>query len=62
MPTDCSASDCRWLGDELDQTSLSLVEKEVLWLVIRKGEAISPIEVEMYLKLSNKTVKKYFLN
>jgi hypothetical protein len=48
----------RWLGDELDQTSLSFLEKEVLRLVIRKGEDISPIEVEKYLKLSDKTVKK----
>jgi very-short-patch-repair endonuclease len=48
----------RWLGDELDQITLSLVEKEVLRLVIRKGEAISPIEVEKYLKLSGKTVRK----
>ncbi|WML57771.1 DNA-binding response regulator [Neobacillus sp. PS2-9] len=48
----------QWLGDELDQTTLSLVEKEVLRLAIRKGEAISPIEVEKYLKLSDKTVKK----
>jgi very-short-patch-repair endonuclease len=47
----------RWLGDELDQTSLSIVEKEVLRLAIRKGEAISPKEVEKYLKLSDKTVK-----
>ncbi|MGJ7919300.1 DNA-binding response regulator [Neobacillus sp. LXY-4] len=48
----------RWLGDELDQTSLSFLEKEVLRLVIRKGEDISPTEVEKYLKLSDKTVKK----
>ena len=48
----------RWLGDELDQTSLSIVEKEVLRLAIRKGEAIFPVEVEKYLKLSGKTVKK----
>lgn len=48
----------RWLGDELDQTSLSFIEKEVLRLAIRKVEAISPIEVEQYLKLSDKTVKK----
>ncbi|WP_413306254.1 DNA-binding response regulator [Bacillus sp. 1P10SD] len=48
----------RWLGDELDQTTLSLVEKEVLRLAIRKGDAISPIEVENHLKLSDKTVKK----
>lgn len=48
----------RWLGDELDQTSLSFTEKEVLRLAIRKGEAISPIEVEKYLNLSNKTVRK----
>jgi hypothetical protein len=48
----------RWLGDELDQTSLSFLEKEVLRLAIRKGEAISPTEVEKYLKLSDKTVKK----
>lgn len=48
----------RWLGDELDQTSLSHIEKEVLRLAIRKGEAIYPIEVEKYLKISDKTVKK----
>jgi len=48
----------RWLGDELDQTSLSFIEKEVLRLAIRKGEAIYPIEVEKCLKLSDKTVKK----
>ncbi|PTY79465.1 hypothetical protein B5V89_05780 [Heyndrickxia sporothermodurans] len=48
----------RWLGDELDQASLSLLKKEVLRLAIRKGETISPIEVEKYLKLSDKTVKK----
>lgn len=48
----------RWLGDELDQTSLSFSEKEVLRLAIRKGEDIFPIEVEKYLKLSDKTVKK----
>ncbi|MFP7300470.1 DUF559 domain-containing protein [Neobacillus niacini] len=48
----------RWLGDELDQTSLSYLEKEVLRLAIRKGEAISPVEIAMYLKLSDKTVKK----
>jgi very-short-patch-repair endonuclease len=47
----------RWLGDELDQTTLSLVEKEVLRLAIRKGEAITPIEVANYLKLSGKTVR-----
>ncbi|WP_053362734.1 hypothetical protein [Bacillus sp. FJAT-27251] len=48
----------RWLGDELDQTTLSFVEKEVLRLAVRKGEAISPLEVGKYLKLSDKTVKK----
>ncbi|MDQ0156245.1 DNA-binding response regulator [Robertmurraya andreesenii] len=48
----------RWLGDELDQTSLSFHEKEVIRLAIRKGDVISPIEVEKYLKLSDKTVKK----
>jgi DNA-binding MarR family transcriptional regulator len=48
----------RWLGDELDLTSLVFVEKEVLRLAIRKGEPISPTEVEKYLKLSDKTVKK----
>ena len=48
----------RWLGDELDQTTLSLVEKEVLRLAIGKGEAISPKEVEKHLKLSDKTVRK----
>ncbi|WP_251553931.1 hypothetical protein [Neobacillus muris] len=50
----------QWLGDELDQTSLSFVEKEVLRLAIRKGEALSPKEVEAYLKLSDKTVRKIF--
>lgn len=48
----------QWLGDELDQTSLSIVEKEVIRLAVRKGETISPKEVENYLKLSDKTVKK----
>ncbi|WP_421383299.1 DNA-binding response regulator [Bacillus salacetis] len=48
----------RWLGDELDQTTLSLVEKEVLRLAIRKGEAISPIEVAEYVNLSTRTVSK----
>jgi hypothetical protein len=48
----------RWLGDELHLTTLSFLEKEVLRLAIRKGEAISPIEVEKYLKLSDKAVKK----
>ncbi|CAM3907610.1 DNA-binding response regulator [Mesobacillus thioparans] len=48
----------RWLGDELDQTSLSFLEKEVLRLVIRKGKDITPIEFEKYLNLSDKTVKK----
>lgn len=48
----------RWLGDELDQISLSSVEKEVLRLSIRKGENISPIEIQKYLNLSDKTVKK----
>lgn len=48
----------QWLGYGLDHTSLSLVEKEVLRLAIQKGEAISPIEVEKYLKLSDKTIKK----
>jgi predicted transcriptional regulator len=48
----------RWLGDEIDQPSLSIVEKEVIRLVIRKGEAISPKEVQTYLELSDKPVKK----
>jgi hypothetical protein len=48
----------RWLGDELDQTPLSILEKEVLRLAIRKGEAVSPIEIEKYLQLTDKTVKK----
>lgn len=48
----------RWLGDELDQTSLSFLEKEVLRLAIRKGETLYPMEIEEYLKLSDKTVKK----
>jgi hypothetical protein len=48
----------RWLGDELDHTSLSFLEKEVLRLAIRKGEDIIPTEVEKHLKRSDKTVKK----
>ncbi|MCM3602589.1 DNA-binding response regulator [Robertmurraya korlensis] len=48
----------RLLGDELDQSSLSFLEKEVLRLAIRKGELISPKEVGEYLKLSDKTVKR----
>ncbi|MGM0842532.1 MAG: DNA-binding response regulator [Bacillota bacterium] len=48
----------RWLGDELDQTTLSYAEKEVLRLAIQKGNTISPIEVEKYMKISDKTVKK----
>ena len=48
----------RWLGDELDQNTLSYAEKEVIRLAIRKGKAISPIEVEKYMKISDKTVKK----
>ena len=48
----------RWLGEDLDQTSLSFVEKEVLRFAIRKGEAIFPMELQNHLKLSDKTVKK----
>lgn len=48
----------RWVGDELDQTSLSYFEKEVLRFAVRKGEAIMPAEIEEYLNLSAKTVKK----
>ncbi|WP_026695408.1 hypothetical protein [Peribacillus kribbensis] len=48
----------RWLGDELDQTTLSFAEKEVLRMAIRKGESIFPIEVENYLMLSAKTVRR----
>lgn len=48
----------RWLGDELDQMTLSVVEKEVLRVAIQKGEAISPIEIARYLKISAKTVKR----
>lgn len=46
------------LGDEPNQTSLSFLEKEVVRFAIRKGEAITPIEVEKYLQLSDKPVKK----
>jgi hypothetical protein len=42
----------------MDQTSLSLVEKEVQRLAIRKGEIIFLIERQKHLKLSDKTVKK----
>ena len=48
----------RRLGDELDQFTLSYAEKEVLRLAIRKGKSISPMEVEKYLKRTDKTVKK----
>lgn len=48
----------RWLGDEMDLTSFSIIEKEVLRLAIRKGDAIFPIEVVNYLKLSRKTAGK----
>ncbi|MGN7478160.1 DNA-binding response regulator [Solibacillus silvestris] len=48
----------QWLGDELDQISLSMIEKEILRLAVRKGESISPKEIGEYLKLSDKTVKK----
>ncbi|WP_404427575.1 DNA-binding response regulator [Ureibacillus chungkukjangi] len=47
----------QWLGDEQNQTALSTVEKKVLRLAVRKGEAIYPKEVEKYLKLSDKTVR-----
>jgi hypothetical protein len=46
------------MEDELGQTSLSFVEKEMLRLAIRKGEAISPIGIGKYLKLGDKTVKR----
>ncbi|MCH1627171.1 hypothetical protein [Fredinandcohnia quinoae] len=42
------------LDDELDEASLSFLKKEVL----RKEEAIFPKEVEGYLKLSDKTIRK----
>ncbi|TYS14126.1 DUF559 domain-containing protein [Rossellomorea vietnamensis] len=48
----------RWVGDEMDLSTLSLVEKEVLRLTIRKGDAIFPIEVEKDLKLCGKTARK----
>ncbi|MBD8071616.1 DNA-binding response regulator [Bacillus sp. PS06] len=48
----------RWLGDELDESSLTIFEKEVIRIAVRKGVAISPKEVEKYLKLSDKTVRK----
>ena len=47
----------QWLGDELDQTTLTIVEKEVLRLAIQKGN-LYPAEVEKYMRLSDKTVKK----
>ncbi|SOC39334.1 helix-turn-helix domain-containing protein [Ureibacillus acetophenoni] len=52
----------RWLGDEMDQTTLTIVEKEVLRLAIRKGENITPKEVEKYLNLSTKTVRNILSN
>lgn len=52
----------RWLGDELNQTALTVLEKEVLRLAIQKGESIAPIEIEKQLKLSDKTVKKILSN
>ncbi|MDX8345368.1 DNA-binding response regulator [Rossellomorea sp. YZS02] len=48
----------RWLGDGLEQTTLTYAEKEVLRLAIRKGKSISPIEVGKYLNLTDKTVKR----
>lgn len=47
-----------WLADELDYSSLSLIEKEVLRLAVRKAEVIYPKEIEKYVKRSEKTVKK----
>lgn len=47
-----------WLADELDYGSLSLIEKEVLRLAVRKAEVIYPKEIEKYVKRSEKTVKK----
>jgi len=46
----------RWLGDELDQTTLSFLVKEVLRLAIRKGGLITPREVAEYMRLSKITV------
>lgn len=48
----------QWLGDELTQTSLTIVEKEVLRLAIRKGEAIFPKEVASNLKFGDKKARK----
>ena len=48
----------RLLGDELDQTTLTLVEKQILQLAIRKGEDITPKELARDLKLCDKTVRK----
>lgn len=48
----------QWLGDELTQTSLSIVEKEVLRLAIRKGEAIFPKEVASNLNFGDKKARK----
>lgn len=48
----------QWLADELDYFSLTIVEKEVLRLALRKAEAIYPKEIEKYVNRSEKTVKK----
>ena len=48
----------RWLGDELDQTSLSFLEKEILRLAIRKGVPVTPAEIQKYMGHSDKPVKK----
>lgn len=48
----------KWLGNESNQASLSLNEKEIIRLAIRKGEAIFPKEVEAHLKLSDRTVQR----
>lgn len=48
----------RWLGNEQELDSLTLAEKEVLRLAIRKGVAITPQEVIKLLNLSDKTVRK----
>lgn len=48
----------QWLGDELTHPALSIFEKEVLRLAIRKGGPVSPSEVQTHLNLSDKPVKK----
>ncbi|MBO8173455.1 MAG: DNA-binding response regulator [Bacillaceae bacterium] len=47
------------LGDGEGDETLSPTEKEILRFAVRKGEAMTPVEVGAYLHLSNRTVRKW---